>query len=429
MTFAERLFSPAQLDAIENMHNGCILCGDVGSGKSRTALAYYYKENGGDLYAEDYYPMVDPPRDLYIITTAHKRDLKEWEGEMIPFLIGKNAGGVYDHKVVVDSWNNIKKYKDVVGAFFIFDEQRVVGSGAWVRAFLRIARRNRWILLSATPGDTWMDYVPVFVANGFYENRTRFKEQHVVYKSFRKFPVVDHYINTGKLLKLRREILVDIDEPKHTTQHHEDVFVGYDVSKYKDINRRRWNPWTDMPIENPSEYCQCLRKIVNMDESRQVALLEIFEHHPRLIIFYNYDYELELLREMFVDRYIGVPVREWNGHKHEDVPDTKSWIYLVQYTAGCEGWNCIKTDTMVFYSQNYSYKVMKQASGRIDRRNTPFTDLYYYHIRSRSGIDLAISRCLAEKKQFNERRFVEKHTTITWALPIKVIENEVKNGK
>ena len=290
MVFAEKFLSPAQLDAIEEMHNGCILCGDVGSGKSRTALAYYYKMHGGDLFSEEYVPMDASPRDLYIITTAHKRDLKEWEGEMIPFLIGKDAG-IYNNKVVVDSWNNIKKYKDVVGAFFIFDEQRVVGSGAWVRAFLRIARRNRWILLSATPGDTWMDYVPVFVANGFYENRTRFKEQHVVYKSFRKFPVVDHYVGTGKLNKLRREILVDIDEPKHTVQHHEDVFVGYNVSAYKDINRRRWNPWSDTPIENPSEYCQCLRKIVNMDESRQVALLEIFERHPKLIIFYNYDYE------------------------------------------------------------------------------------------------------------------------------------------
>lgn len=406
MSFSEKLFSPAQLDAIDNMHNGCILCGDVGSGKSRVSLAYYYTQQGGDLYSDPYTWMVNP-RPLYIITTAHKRDLKEWEGEMIPFLIEQQT------PVVIDSWNDIKKYKDVIGGFFIFDEQRVVGSGAWVKAFLRIARRNRWILLSATPGDTWMDYVPVFVANGFYENRTRFKEQHVVYKSFRKFPVVDHYVGTGKLNKLRRDILVDINEPKHTIQHHEDVFVNYNIGKYKDVNRHRWNPWTDEPIDNPSEYCQCLRKIVNMDESRQVALLEIFERHPKLIIFYNYDYELELLRELFTGRYNGVVVREWNGHKHEPVPDTGSWIYLVQYTAGCEGWNCIKTDTMVFYSLNYSYKVMKQASGRIDRRNTPFTDLYYYHIRSRSGIDLAINRCLVEKKQFNESRYCMK-SKITW---------------
>lgn len=419
MSFSEKLLSPAQMDAIDNMHNGCILCGDVGSGKSRVSLAYYYTQQGGDLYSEKYVYMTKP-RPLYIITTAHKRDLLEWEGEMTPFLISEQTS------VTVDSWNNIKKYKDVIGAFFIFDEQRVVGSGAWVKAFLRIARRNRWILLSATPGDTWMDYVPVFVANGFYENRTEFKRQHVVYKPFRKFPEIDYYIGQGKLNRLRREILVDINEPKHTIQHHEDVFVSYDTAAYKDINRRRWNPWTDKPIENPSEYCQCLRKIVNSDTSRQVALLEIFEQHPKLIIFYNYDYELELLRELFVGKYNGIAVREWNGHKHEKVPDTGTWVYLVQYTAGCEGWNCIKTDTIVFYSQNYSYKVMKQASGRIDRRNTPFKDLYYYHIRSRSGIDLAITRCLNEKKQFNEKRYCDKmNITVTWALPMAVIEKEV----
>ena len=401
------------------MHNGCILCGDVGSGKSRTALAYYYKENGGDLYAESYEPMNDPPRDLYIITTAHKRDLKEWEGEMIPFLIGEHAG-IYANKVVVDSWNNIQKYKNVIGAFFIFDEQRVVGKGKWAKTFIRIARRNKWILLSATPGDTWMDYIPVFMANNFYMTRSDFIEEHVTYKPFQKFPVVDHnrYRNQGKLIRYRRQILVDINEAKHTTQHHEDVFVNYDIPKYKDITRKRWNPWSEEPIENSSEYCQCLRKIVNTSDSRQVAVLEIFEQHPKVIIFYNYDYELELLRELFVGKYQGVKVAEWNGHKHEPVPDGGSWVYLVQYTAGAEGWNCITTDTIIFYSLNYSYKTMKQASGRIDRRNTPFTDLYYYHIRSRSGIDLEINRSLVEKKQFNEKRFAEKNVTIRWALPI-----------
>lgn len=423
MTFAEKLLSPAQLDAIDEMHNGCILCGDVGSGKSRTALAYYYKENGGDLYAESYEPMDDPPRDLYIITTAHKRDLKEWEGEMIPFLIGEHSG-IYANKVVVDSWNNIQKYKNVVGAFFIFDEQRVVGKGKWAKTFVRIARRNKWILLSATPGDTWMDYIPVFMANNFYMTRSEFIQEHVTYKPFQKFPVVDHnrYRNQGKLIRYRRQILVDIDEAKHTTQHHEDVFVNYDIPKYKDIVRKRWNPWSEEPIENSSEYCQCLRKIVNTSDSRQVAVLEIFEQHPKVIIFYNYDYELELLKELFVGTYQGVKVAEWNGHKHEPVPDGGSWVYLVQYTAGAEGWNCITTDTIIFYSLNYSYKTMKQASGRIDRRNTPFTDLYYYHIRSRSGIDLAINKCLVEKKQFNEKRFAEKTTTVRWVLPIKKLE-------
>ena len=400
---------PGQVEAIENMHNGCILCGDVGSGKSRTALAYYYKEMEGDIYADDYIPMGDPPKDLYIITTAHKRDLHEWEEEMVPFLIGKYCDNFYQHNVVVDSWNNIQKYKNVIGAFFIFDEQRVVGSGAWVKAFLKIARGNKWILLSATPGDTWMDYVPVFVANGFYRNKTEFKQEHVVWKPYTKFPQIDRYIGTGKLERYRRQLLVEIPEERHTIQHHEDVYVSYDIGKYKDLIRKRWNPYTDEPIENGSEFCYTQRRIVNEDESRQEAVLELFERHPKLIVFYNFDYELDILRTIFKDRFNGVTVAEWNGHKHEKVPDTGSWVYLVQYTAGCEGWNCIKTDAMVFYSQNYSYKVTKQASGRIDRMTSPFTDLWYYHLRSRSGIDLQIGRALAEKKDFNARKYYSKY--------------------
>lgn len=393
-----------QLDAVRRMKNGCILCGGVGSGKSRTALAYYYQEQGGKLGTKSYVDMKNP-RDLYIITTARKRDTKEWEVELVPFLLTTNPDvAYYKNKVVVDSWNNIGKYKDVYGAFFIFDEQRVVGSGAWVKAFLNIARKNKWILLSATPGDTWSDYIPVFVANGFYKNKTEFTREHIVYRWINKtYPKIDHYVNTGKLIRYRNDILVTMDFNRVTVAHHEDVFCSYDISKYKDASKNRWDPFKDEPIINAAGLCYVWRKIVNTDESRQVALLELFEKHPKMIVFYNFDYELDILREVFGN--LGCEMGEWNGHVHQPVPTSKQWVYLVQYTAGAEGWNCITTDTIVFYSQNYSYKVMQQAAGRIDRLNTKFVDLYYYHLKSRSGIDLAISRALSQKKNFNEGKY------------------------
>lgn len=391
-----------QLDAVERMKNGCILCGGVGSGKSRTALAYYYKEQGGRLGTDTYVDMINP-RDLYVITTARKRDTKEWEGELVPFLLSTNPDVVYyKNKVVVDSWNNIGKYKDVHGGFFIFDEQRVVGSGAWVKAFLNIARKNRWILLSATPGDTWSDYIPVFVANGFYKNKTAFTREHIVYRWInRTYPKIDHYVDTGKLIRYRNDILVTMDFNRATVAHHEDVYCKYDMAKYKDAGKLRWNPFTNEPIINAAGLCYVWRRIVNEDESRQVALLELFEKHPKMIVFYSFDYELDILREVFQN----VKAAEWNGHVHQPVPTGKSWVYLVQYTAGAEGWNCITTDTIVFFSQNYSYKVMQQAAGRIDRLNTKFIDLYYYHLKSRSGIDLAISRALSQKRNFNEGKY------------------------
>lgn len=389
------------------MRNGCILCGGVGSGKSLTALGYYAKEHGADLYSQvRETPKMKNPRDLYIITTARKRDTNEWEKDMIHFLLTPHPDAAYyNHNVVIDSWNNIKKYKDVSGAFFIFDEQRVVGSGTWVKAFLNIARKNRWILLSATPGDTWQDYIPVFVANGFYKNKTEFIREHIIYSRFTKYPKIDRYVNTDRLVRLRDQILVDMDFERPTVPHHEPVYVSYDISKYKEVGRLRWNPYTNAPIANASELCYTWRKIVNSDESRQVALLELFEKHPKMIVFYNFDYELDILKGLYYGDK--VEIAEWNGHKHQPIPESKSWVYLVQYTAGAEGWNCIKTDTIVFYSQNYSYKVMQQSAGRIDRLNTPFRDLYYYHLKTRSGIDLAISRALKEKRKFNERTYVK----------------------
>lgn len=393
-----------QTNAIKRMKNGCILCGGVGSGKSLTSLAYYYKEQGGSL---ELHSKMKNPKDLYIITTARKRDTLEWDGEIANFGMSTNpeANG-YSNKIVIDSWNNIKKYKDVHSAFFIFDEQRVVGSGAWVKSFLNIARKNDWILLSATPGDTWSDYIPVFIANGFYKNKTEFIHQHVVYNPRVKFPKIDRYLETGRLIRFRNSILVDMDFKRQTVSHHEDVYVRYDISKYKDAGKLRWDPFKNEPIRDASGLCYVWRRIVNEDVSRQVALLEIFEDHPKIIVFYNFNYELDILKGMF-DGIRNVEVAEWNGHKHQPIPEGSSWVYLVQYNAGAEGWNCIKTDTIVFFSQNYSYKIMQQASGRIDRLNTPFRDLYYYHLKTRSGIDLAISQALKTKQNFNEGKFVK----------------------
>ena len=394
-----------QLDAVNRMRNGCILCGGVGSGKSRTSLAYYYKEQGGVLGTKNYVRMKNP-KDLYIITTARKRDTLEWEGELSYFLLSTNPKvNGYKNRVIVDSWNNIQKYKNVTDSFFIFDEQRVVGSGVWVKSFLKIAKSNDWILLSATPGDTWQDYIPVFIANGFYRNRTEFCNEHIIYSRFSKFPKIDRYINTGRLIRLRDRILVDMDFKRETVAHHEDIIVQYDIPKYKETMRNRWDPYNNEPITNASGLCYILRKIVNSDESRQIALMDILESRPKVIVFYNFDYELDILKGLHYGK--DVQIAEWNGHSHQPIPTSKSWVYLVQYTAGCEGWNCIKTDTIVFYSQNYSYKVMAQAAGRIDRLNTPYTDLYYYHLKSRSGIDLAISKALKDKKKFNETRWVK----------------------
>ena len=398
-----------QLEAIGKMKNGCILNGGVGSGKSLTSLSYYYLQNGGSLEflsGKDYIPMPNPPKDLYIITTARKRDTFEWEGEMSHFLLSTHEElNKYDNKVIVDSWNNIQKYKDVEDAFFIFDEQRVVGSGAWVKAFLKIAKQNQWILLSATPGDTWSDYIPVFIANGFYKNKTEFMREHAVFSRFSKYPKIEKYIGTGRLIRQRREILVDMKFERETVQHHYDIYVTYDTKLYKDVMRRRWDVWNDEPIVNASGLCYALRKIVNSHESRSTKLLELFETHQKMIVFYNFDYELEILKSLYFGE--GVIVAEWNGHKHEPTPTGNRWVYLVQYTAGAEGWNCITTDTIVFYSLNYSYKIMHQSAGRIDRLNTPYKDLHYYYLKSRSGIDLAIERALNDKRKFNESSFIQ----------------------
>ena len=364
-----------QKKAVQKLSNGKILYGGVGSGKTLTSLAYYLEK--------------ESDKKLLIITTAKKRDSNDWVNEAALL-------GIIE--LTVDSWQNIRKYEDVQNVLLIADEQRLVGKGAWTKSFIKIAKNNHWILLSATPGDTWLDYIPVFVANGFYKNRTEFIREHVVYAPYTKFPKVARYLNTGKLIRLRNQILVEMPFEMHTTQKVENISVAHDLEKMDKAVKHRWHIWEDRPIRDVSELFHVMRKIVNSDESRLHALRDLMKKHKKIIVFYNFNYELEMLRTL--GKY--TTVAEWNGHKHEPLPDTDRWVYLVQYAAGSEGWNCTDTNIMVFYSLTYSYKMFHQAKGRIDRLNTTFTELQYYIFISKSMIDTAIMRSLKQKKNFNE---------------------------
>ena len=397
-----------QKKALKQMKNGCILCGGVGSGKSITSIAYYFLLAGGSIEPFKFPKVM---KDLYIITTARKRDTFEWDDELVHFGLcreGKNFG----NKIVIDSWNNLHKYVEhtkqgwkplVQNAYFIFDEQRVIGTGTWVKSFLCLAKYNEWILLSATPGDTWLDYIPVFIANGFYRNFTDFRLQHVVYSPFTKFRKVEKYLNVSKLEYLRDSILVDMPFERKTQRHYVDMIVTYDSALYNKVMKERFNYEKNQPFQNAAELCSALRKICNLSPQKFNDILDIIRDKHKVIIFYNFDYELESLIKLFTD--MNITFAQWNGHKHEPIPQTYEWVYLVQYAAGSEGWNCIETDTMIFFSQNYSYKAMEQASGRIDRLNTTFTNLWYYNFKTNAPIDRGITRAIKQKKKFNEDKY------------------------
>ena len=376
-----------QLEALQKLSNGRILWGGVGAGKSLVAAAYYLRK--------------EADADVYVITTAKKRDSLEWQGEFAKLGIGGHLNATVAGQLTVDSWNNIGKYRDVVGAFFIFDEQRLVGSGSWTSAFLRIAAKNRWILLSATPGDTWLDYIPVFLANGFYKNRTEFKREHVIYKPYSKFPKVDRYQGVARLIRQRNELLVEMPFTRHTERLVQNIHVDHDKDLFEQVYKKRWHPYLSRPLRDVAEQFLVMRRVVNSTPSRLEATRTILGRCGRLIVFYNFDYELELLRSL-ADV---TTVHEWNGHLHQEVPEGDSWVYLVQYTAGAEGWNCITTDSMLFWSLPYSYKIFHQAHGRIDRLNTPYKLLYYYILLSNSAIDLSILKSLRSKRNFQESAY------------------------
>lgn len=374
-----------QEEALVRLKNGSVLIGGVGSGKSITALEYFRR--------------VAPRRPLIVVTTAKKRDSAEWYQDAMKMGL--------DVDLEVISWNGIGKCENETDVNFIFDEQRVVGYGAWSKSFIEITKKNRWILLSATPADTWMDLIPVFIAHGFYKNKIDFTEQHVKWSRFSKYPKVEGYYDEYVLERLRDRIFVEMPHIKHTIRHEHIINVDFDLAVQREIYRDRWNYLENQPIKDAGEMVRLLRRANNLHPSRYLQLLEIMRDHPRIIIFYNHNYELDLLRGLVEN--LDVSVAEWNGQKHDALPEVEQWVYLVQYQAGSEGWNCVDTDTVVFYSLPYSYRNFEQAKGRIDRLDTTFINLHYYIFRSRAIIDQAIWRNLQRKKNFNASSFYKKH--------------------
>lgn len=387
-----------QIDAVEKMHNGCILRGGTGSGKTLTSLVHVFEKilgGSSPLYPNHIYrrPTVDVP--IYVITTPKKRDSCDWtkESAMVPLIL-----------TAVDSWNNIKNYENIKNSIFIFDESKVIGYGSWTQSFLKIAKNNAWVLLSATPADTWLEYMPVFIANGFYKNKTEFELEHVIWSRFTKYPKVERYFNVSRLIRHRDSILVDMPDNRATTQHHKDIVCEFNQLDYDTLSKERWNIFEDKPVRDASQLCYLLRKLVNSDKSRLTALSALYARHKKVIVFYNFDYELNIIREWCLAN--DIVYSEWNGHNHDDIPTTKFWVYLCQYTAAKEAWNCIVTDCIVFYSQTYSYKALIQSAGRIDRMNTTFMHLYYYHLMALAPIELGIQKALDQKENFNEGRWV-----------------------
>lgn len=374
---------PHQEEALDKIRSGSILNGGVGSGKTITSLVFY-KKNYSHL-------------PLYVITTAKKRDTGDWEEDA--FKVGVEIQRV-------DSWNNITNYININNAFFIFDEQRVVGYSTWGKAFIKIARANKWILLTATPGDTWIEFMPVFIANNFYRNKSDFIDKHVEFDQFVKYPKIKKYHNVGMLMKHRNDILVPMHFERKTKRHRQYIKSQYDQKLYDVIRKDRWNPFEEKPIESGPELMTSLRKVTATDKDRQFNAKVLMDIHDKIIVFYNFNYERDIL--ISIVNELGREYAEWNGHRHEEVPNTDRWIYLVQYTAGAEGWNCISTNVILFYSLNYSYKIVEQAEGRIDRLNTPFESLEYYFLTSDSQVDIDIFKAVQNKKKFNESAWLKR---------------------
>lgn len=144
------------------------------------------------------------------------------------------------------------------------------------------------------------------------------------------------------------------------------------------------------------------RQLCNSKDKQQAFIDLINSINDRVVVFYNFDSELDTLKTLVKDR----PIAEVNGHTNTEqiYHDNDNCVLFVQYQAGARGLNLQDGNKIIYYSLTLSSDLFEQSKKRIHRIGTKYP-CFYWILQTKDSVEESIYKSLNRQEDYNEELF------------------------
>lgn len=409
---------PYQEKYLEGLPSRYMFSASLGVGKSPMALVHYIRK----AY----------PQPLLILAPASKVRSSDWSRELEEVFAAHNLALPeyqvlsYDKFAYNPSNDAFRKGKRPKWHEFAPDyggkEWAVIAdevqyckapSSNRSKALYHVAKNASFFIgLSGTPmPNGWIDFANYSKIFGFTKGITEFKKKYCDIQTYKGFPEIVGYWRIPELEKQWRSIAKPLSR-ENATELPERTFYNIKLKApriYFEYLVDRKNE-QGVLLDNPSKLAHALRQ--SLAKNKIDRLDEILSStSDNVVVFYNYELELQLIKEMLAKKHKDKMMFEQNGHKHE-IPPKEAWervhnsVTLAHYKSGATGVEMQYANITIYYSPTYSYAEYEQSKGRT-HRNGQTKKCIYYRFYSVGTIEKNIWECIAQKKDFSEKLWIK----------------------
>lgn len=308
-----------------------------------------------------------------------------------------------------------KKWSQYKDWFVIFDEcHRLKNScGVWGKAGYNLTKISAgFILLSATAiPNGWEDSINYFKMFGLAKNKTQFIRNEAITTMDYGYMEILGWKNENKLKNMWKSISRHLSKDEATDLPplvFENVYFKASAT-YKTIKKDRI--YNDVLYDNQMKLRHGLRLNTNLKNKIEYIKDFVDSTNDNIIIFYNYDEELKLLKEN-IDKKTYL----CNG-SIKDYPKKSEWdsikntVTLANYKSGSEAVEFTYANIIVYFSPTESYTEYYQSYGRC-YRNGQTKKVTAYKFITDNTIEADIYKALDSKQDFNINLWLEKEKLI-----------------
>ena len=306
----------------------------------------------------------------------------------------------------------LRKLKDFT---MMLDESSMIKNETAKRTkFILSLKPSHTILLSGTPTDGKYEFLySQLRLLGWKITKTAYYNRYIKteLRSYGgpMFRVVTGYKNVSELKAKLKEYGAVFAKAEEVIKLPEKTFIKeYSTvsSDYKKFMKDRIIKIDDKELTGDSTlskrlYARMLCSAYSKDKiSRLIDLVN--STSDRVIIFYNFNTELEALRKVLFDRPISIvngQIKDLKAYENND-----NSVTLIQYQAGAMGLNLQKANRIIYFSLPERSELFEQSKARICRIGQE-KQCYYHIMMCHKSVEEKIYECLLMRKDYTDELF------------------------